>query len=152
MNKLTLEQKKDIIDKARDTYKILIQRKLNEGNEWALLFQDKNPGENIYFQSCMTISNLIYYVVKTQFGLSGDENQIIDCIFEANEFRGEHSYNLVCGEVIDATIDQFNKRTSMNFSIYQDNSSYYKYPINRHLEESYLEIDLKQEIEIFNTL
>jgi hypothetical protein len=151
MEKLTLEQKKYIIDTARKAYEIVFKKKLEEGDFWTkqIYYKENTCGENIYFEACVTVSSLIHHIINVKFGLSDSENQIIDCTFSANGCRYTHTYNLVCGEPIDATIDQFKNRTRIDFSIYENNSQYYE---NNTPSELYSETGIQREIAAFNTL
>ncbi|MFF5994839.1 hypothetical protein AAGS61_08750 [Lysinibacillus sp. KU-BSD001] len=151
MEKLTLEQKKYIIDIARKAYKIVFEKKLKENDFWThqIYFKENSYQENIYFEACVNVSSLIHYIIKVKFGLSDNENQIIDCTFSANGYRYNHTYNLVYGEPIDATIDQFKNRTHINFSIYENNNQYYE---NNTPSNCYSEDGIQREIAAFNTL
>ena len=57
--------------------------------------------------------------------------------FAADGYKCHHYYNEVYGECIDATIDQFNKCSSAQFSPYDNYDNYYeekkrtKVPLNR---------------------
>ncbi|SEL31655.1 hypothetical protein [Paenibacillus sp. OK003] len=150
MGKLALEQKKYIIDTARKAFEIVFKEKLEEGDfEHQIYYEENIYRENIYFEACVTVSSLIYHIMNIKFGLSDSENKIIECTFSANGYRYAHTYNLVCDEPIDATIDQFKKRTSMDFSIYENNSQYYE---DNTSGEPHSEVVLQREIAAFNFL
>ncbi|MEC0106774.1 hypothetical protein P4H27_07460 [Paenibacillus taichungensis] len=151
MEKLTLEQKKYVIDTARKSFRIVFNEKLKEGDIWTqqTYYEANTRRENIYYEACVTVSSLIHHIMNVKFGLTGSENQVIECTFSANGYQYAHTYNLVCDEPIDATIDQFNNRTNMDFSIYENNSQYYE---NNSPSEPFSEIGIQREVAIFNVL
>lgn len=105
---LDSKTKREIIEASRNAYgEALLQRAMRGNNEAALKLA--SGVNNILRESCYEISSLINYIIKEHFADDIEENIVCHTIFKPEGCSGlSHYINIVNGEVIDATVDQFN--------------------------------------------
>jgi hypothetical protein len=125
MEKLSNQQKRYLIDLAKECYLLAFKIRVAEGDPYIPV---KN--ENQYLtDSCYNISSLIYYIANEKFKIPDDMNEVYDCLFTDGSFQTQHFVNRIYGDFIDASIEQFNFRLSEpKYSPYNDNSAYYFNP------------------------
>lgn len=143
MKSLTLEEKRYLIESAKEIYRqALIERQMC-GDPFAL---DININ-NYLHESCYNISNLINYMAQKEYGIIGEDNIIYNGEFKSNGYTYSHTINFICGEYIDGSIEQFNDRIKgdIAFSPYLDNSKCYH---RMEIQDINTQM-IKEEIEIY---
>ncbi|ATP40688.1 hypothetical protein CSE16_11870 [Solibacillus sp. R5-41] len=127
MKSLTVEQKADLVDIAKMSYKLALEARIEKGD----LFAIHDSRVHYLNESCYRISSLIYHIVKKEHGISDENNKVHHCLIQFGEGLNtrvySHFINEVCGEYIDASIEQFNgRRSDLVLSPYENNEQYYK--------------------------
>jgi len=80
------------------------------------------------YDSCMNVSSLIHHILKKDYGVLDDDNVVATGLFVPPGSSGvSHTVNIVYGQIIDATIEQFNYRPKLGvgFTPYEINTDYY---------------------------
>lgn len=149
MNRLTVEQKKYLIDIAKKSYLLAIDERKSNIDPFIILESRTHPLN----ESCYKISSLIYHIVKKEYGISDEDNKVYHCVIKfdegTNAFAYSHYVNKVCGEYVDASIEQFNNKVNVFLSSYENYEQYYQ-----EIEESKpLNLNgIEEEIEAYELL
>jgi len=123
MDMLTNKQKKQLIEGAIRAYKLALPTRVSNGDIVA-----RDQQSSYLNESCVNISSLIHYIAKEELKVPDEENKVYTGLFKPQGCGGvSHTINRIYGEIIDASIEQFNYNLNLSqkFSPYEACESYY---------------------------
>lgn len=130
--KINAARKKELIVRAQCLYTQMYSIRCMDSEE------AKDIDIATFRGACYEMSCLVHFLAEELYHIPEEDNKIYECEFRYEGACENHFYNRICGEIVDATIMQFN-----NYSPYDNHEECY----TENVEWEYSDVPIKREIE-----